>query len=154
MELFSCTAVLYMYWSDRGPPSNFPHIRHLDTKHSPYYPQSTRTAEATVKSMKKIFKAAWNGRFLDNEKLCKALLQTVTFHLQEMGLSPAQKLLRCPIQDTIQIICLWVETQCSRSRKQGGRHSTSRQRCEILTIWTTDCSLQAARVSISDTKAC
>ena len=38
---------------------------------SPRYPQSNGKAEATVKSMKKIIRAAWRGRSLDENKLAR-----------------------------------------------------------------------------------
>ena len=38
-------------------------------------PQSNGKAEATVKAMKKIIRAAWKGRFLDKTALCQALIQ-------------------------------------------------------------------------------
>ena len=44
---------------------------------SPHYLQSNGKAEVTVKSMKKILWAVWNRRYLDGDKLCKALLQSL-----------------------------------------------------------------------------
>ena len=51
--------------------------------------------------MKKIIRAAWNGRFLDDKRLCKALLQYRNTPSAKDGLSPAQKLFGHPVQDTI-----------------------------------------------------
>jgi len=51
--------------------------------------------------MKKIIRAAWNGRFLDDEKLCKALLQYCNTSYARDGLSPAQKHFGHPVQDTL-----------------------------------------------------
>ena len=67
----------------------------------PHYPQSNGKAEATVKSMKKIIRAAWNGRYLDGDKLCRALLQYRNTPSVKDGLSPAHKLFGRPIQDTL-----------------------------------------------------
>ena len=61
-ELFSCTAVLDVFWSDGGPNfishqfQNF--STHWGFRHqvsSPHYPQSNGEAEATVKAMKNSF---------------------------------------------------------------------------------------------------
>ena len=64
---------------------------------SPYYPQSNGKAEVAVKSMKKIIRAAWNGRHLDE----KALLQYRNTPSRRDRLSPAQKLYGHPVQDTL-----------------------------------------------------
>jgi len=47
---------------------------------SPYYPKSNGKGEATVKSMKKIICAAWNSRYLDGDKLYRALQYAVLKH--------------------------------------------------------------------------
>ena len=81
-KLFACTAVPNTLWSDGGPQfsSNQFHQFAAQWKFqhkmsSPHYPQSNGKAEATVKSMKKIIRTAWNGRYLSGDKLCRALLQ-------------------------------------------------------------------------------
>ena len=51
--------------------------------------------------MKKIIRAAWNGRFLNDEKLCMALLQYRNTPSSRDGLSPAQKLFGHPMQDLL-----------------------------------------------------
>ena len=51
--------------------------------------------------MKKIIHAAWNGRYLEEELLCRALLQYQNTPSVKDGLSPAQKLYVHPIQDVI-----------------------------------------------------
>ena len=71
------------------------------TTSSPRYPQSNGKAEATVKSMKKIIRAAWSGRHLDDDKLTRALLQYRNTPSRKDGQSPAQKLFGHPIQDTL-----------------------------------------------------
>jgi len=68
---------------------------------SPHYPQSNGRAEAAVKSMKKLIRTAWNGRFLDANKLCKSLQQYCNTPSRKDGRSPAQKLYGHPIQDTL-----------------------------------------------------
>ena len=81
-ELFSRTAVPDIFWSDNGPQFTSKEFRsfahqwgfHHQTS-TPYYPQSNGRAEATIKSMKQIIRAAWNGRYMNEEKLCRALLQ-------------------------------------------------------------------------------
>ena len=67
---------------------------------TPHYPQSNGKAEATVKSMKKIISMCWNGQALDNNQLCRALLQYRNTPSRKDGLSPAQKLYGRPVQDT------------------------------------------------------
>ena len=68
---------------------------------SPHYPQSNGKAEATVKSMKKLIAAAWSGRSLDLDKLCRSLLQYRNMPSKRDGRSPAQKLFGTPLQDTL-----------------------------------------------------
>ena len=79
--LFSQTAVPDVLWSDGGPQftaKNFQTFADrwgfIYRRSTPHYPQSNGKAESAVKSMKKIIRAAWNGRNLDEEKLCRALL--------------------------------------------------------------------------------
>jgi len=107
-ELFSRTAIPDQLWSDRGPQftakafQEFARewgFQHLMS--SPHYPQSNGRAEAAVKSMKKLIRAAWNGRFLDTNKLCRSLLQYRNTPSRKDGRSPAQKLYGHPIQDTL-----------------------------------------------------
>ena len=54
-----------------------------------------------MKSMKRIIQAAWNGRYLDEEKLYRPLLQYRNTPSKKDGLSPAQKLYGRPVQDTL-----------------------------------------------------
>ena len=68
---------------------------------SPHYPKSNGKAEAIIKSMKKIICTYCNGRYLDGDKLCRALLQYRTTPSVKDELSPAQKLFGHPIQDTL-----------------------------------------------------
>ena len=49
--------------------------------------------------MKKIIRTSWNGRHLDEDKLCRALLQYRNTPSHKDGLSPAQKLYGRPVQD-------------------------------------------------------
>ena len=65
----------------------------------PHYPQSNGRAEAAVKSIKRTIRAAWNGRCINEEKLCRALLQYRNTPPRKDGLSTAQKLYGVPIQD-------------------------------------------------------
>ena len=102
------TVVLDLLWSDRGPQFTSKKFQDFAVqwgfKHqvsSPHYPHSNGKAEAMVKSMKKIIHTAWNGRYLDGDKLCTALLQYRNTPSSRDGLSPAQKLFGCPVQDTL-----------------------------------------------------
>ena len=51
--------------------------------------------------MKKIIYTSWNGRSLDHNKFCRALLQYRNTPSRKDGLSPAQKLYGHPVQDTL-----------------------------------------------------
>ena len=51
--------------------------------------------------MKKLIRAVWTGRYLDDSKLVRALLQYRNTPSRKDGLSPAQKLYGHPIQDTL-----------------------------------------------------
>ena len=68
---------------------------------TPHYPQSNGRVETAVKSMKRIIRAAWNGRCINEEKLCRALLQYRNTPSKKDGLLPAQKLYGHPIQDVL-----------------------------------------------------
>ena len=75
-KIFAQTAVPDVLWTDRGPQF-MAHQFQLFAKQwgfrhctsTPYYPQSNGKAEATIKSMKKIIRTAWNGRQLDEDTL-------------------------------------------------------------------------------------
>ena len=107
-ELISRTAVPDIFWSDGGPQFTSKQFREFAAQwgftcrtSSPYYPQSNGKAEATVKSMKRLIRSAWNGRYLDDEILCQALLQYRNTPSRRDGKSPAQKLYGHPVQDTL-----------------------------------------------------
>ena len=51
--------------------------------------------------MKKIIRGAWNKRFLDEDRMCKALLEYRNTPSARDGLSPAQKLFGHPMEDTL-----------------------------------------------------
>ena len=51
--------------------------------------------------MKKLIRASWTGRTLDEDKLCKALLQYRNAPFRKDGASPAQKLFGHPVQDSL-----------------------------------------------------
>lgn len=86
-------------WTDQGPQFTSKAFQDFSQqwsfKHvtfSPRYPQSNGKAEATVKSMKKLIRAAWNGRHLDENKLTRALLQYRNTPSRKDGRFPAVKL--------------------------------------------------------------
>ena len=102
---FCRTGVPDKFWSDGGPQftsrefKDFARqwgFRHATS--SPQYPQSNGKAEATVKSIKKLLRAAWTGRAINQNHLARALLQ---YRNTPSRLSPAQKLFGRPIQDTL-----------------------------------------------------
>ena len=51
--------------------------------------------------MKKLICTSWNGRCLDHENLCRALLQYRNTPTRKDGFSPAQKLFGHPVQDIL-----------------------------------------------------
>ena len=90
-----------------------------------HYPQSNGKAESAVKSMKKIIRAAWNGRNLDEEKLCRALLQYRNTPCRKDGLSPAQKLYRQPVQDMLPAHRRSFAPQWQRTTEDAERQAAS-----------------------------
>ena len=107
-SIFCRTAIPDILWSDGGPQFTAKAFQMFATqwgfthqKSSPRYPQSNGKVEATVKSMKKILAASWNNRQLNDNKLCRALLQYHNTPSRKDGLSPAQKLYGHPVQDTL-----------------------------------------------------
>jgi len=68
--------------------------------------------------MKKIIRAAWNGRCLNEEKLCRALMQYRNTPTRKDGLSPAQKLYCHPIQDLIPAQCSSFAPEWQRSDQE------------------------------------
>ena len=104
---FCRTAVLDIPWSDGGPQFTAKAFHTFSTlwgfthkTSSLRYPQINGKIEATVKSMKKILAASWDHRYLNDNELCRALLQYQNTPSRRDGLSPAQKLYCHPIQDT------------------------------------------------------
>ncbi len=81
-----------------SPPMLKSHSHKVST---PHYPQSNGKVEATVKSMKRIIRISWNGRSLNQDKFCRALLQYRNTPSRKDSLSPAQKLYGRPVQDII-----------------------------------------------------
>ena len=105
---FCRTGVPDTFWSDGGPQFTSREFKDFarqwgfrHTTSSPQYPQSNGKAEATVKSMKKLLRAAWTGRAINQNHLARALLQYRNTPSRKDGLSPAQKLFGRPIQDTL-----------------------------------------------------
>ena len=107
-QSFCRTGVPDILWSDEGPQfitklfQDFAKtwgFRHITS--SPTYPQSNGKVEATVKSMKKLFRSSWAGRYLDDDRLTRALLQYRNTPSRKDSLSPADKLFGKPIQDTL-----------------------------------------------------
>ena len=107
-QTFCRTAVHDVLWSDGGPQFTAHTFRIFSTQwgfthktSSPRYPQSNGKIEAMVKSMKKILAAVWDHGHLNEDTLCRALLQYRNTPSRKDGISPAQKLFGHPIQDTI-----------------------------------------------------
>ena len=67
----------------------------------PHYPQSNGMAESTIKSMKKLVKAAWRSKSMDQDAQSRSLLQYRNTSCRRDGRSPAQKLYGHPVQDSL-----------------------------------------------------
>ena len=107
-QAFCRTAIPDVIWSDCGPQFTSNKFKQfaqqwgfLHKTSSPYHPQSNGKIESTVKSMKRIIPTSWNGRSLDEDKVCRALLQYRNTPSWRDGLSPAQKLYGHPTQDIL-----------------------------------------------------
>ena len=107
-QSFCHTAIPDVLWSDGGPQFTAKCFQDFSKQwgfthqmSSPYHPQSNGKIEATVKSMKKILATSWDTRTLNENKLCRAILQYRNTPSCKDGLSPAQKLYGRPIQDTL-----------------------------------------------------
>ena len=107
-QSFCRTAVPDILWSDQGPQFTAHAFRNFARQwgfthntSSPRYPQSNGKVEATVKSMKKLLATSWERRCVNEDKLCRALLQYRNTPCRKDNTSPAQKLFGHPIQDTL-----------------------------------------------------
>ena len=107
-QSFCRTGIPDIFWTDEGPQFTSKVFHDFVTRwrfehktSTPRYPQSNGKIEATVKSMKKIIRGSWTGRLLDDDKLCRALLQYRNTPSRKDGASPAQKLYGHPIQDAL-----------------------------------------------------
>ena len=105
-EIFRRTAIPNIVWSDNGLQFRSQKFQEflkdwgiLHLTRSPWYPQSNRKAEATVKLMKKIIQSSMKNSQIDEDKLLTALLQYRNTPNKRDGFSPAQKLFGHPIQD-------------------------------------------------------
>ena len=133
-EIFCQTAVPDVLWTDGGPQftskmfQEFLHQWGVTHKRStPHYPQSNGKAEATVKAMKKILRAAWKGRFLDKTTLCQAMIQYRNTPSGRDRLSPAQKLYGHPIQDNLPIYQRAFAPEWQQSREETEKHTQQSQ---------------------------
>ena len=107
-QAFCRTAIPDVIWSDCGPQFTSNKFKQfaqqwgfLHKTSSPYHLQSNGKIESTIKSMKRIIRTSWNGRSLDEDKFCRALLQYRNTPSRRDGLSPAQKLYGHPTQDIL-----------------------------------------------------
>ena len=81
--------------------------------------------------MKKIIRASWNGRYLEEDRLCRAPLQYRNTPSAKDGQSPAQKLYRHPVQDTIpahgwSLDSTWQHSKEKAKDKAGEGHKVLR----------------------------
>ena len=131
---FCRTGVPDKLWSDQGPQFSSKafqdFLQQWGVEHvtsSPRYPQSNGKAEATVKSMKKLIKASWNGRTMDDDKLTQALLQYRNTPSRKDRMSPAQKLFGHPIQDTLPAHRKAFLPEWQRSSADAEKHAKASQ---------------------------
>ena len=91
LDLFCRVAVPDIIWSDGGSQftsSRFQaFLKDWGVCHnisSPHSPQSNEKAESTIKSMKKLIKAAWRRRSIDQDVLSRSSCSTGTHPVEEM----------------------------------------------------------------------
>ena len=126
------TRYLLVRW---GPPVHFQVIQDFSIQWVFSYqmasPLSTQQWKGWgyCKAMKKIIHATWNGGFFD-EKLYKVLLQYRNTPSTRGRLSPAQKLFRHPIQDTIPAHSRSFTSEARQCR------SGKQKRIDIVCLWT------------------
>ena len=130
-QCFCRTAVPDILWSDGGPQFTSKCFHDFSRQwgfihkvSSPYYPQSNGKVEAMVKSMKKLIATSWNKRSLNEDALCRALLQYRNTPSRKDGLSLAQKLLilvhQCKTHSQL-TTALFYHVGKKQSRKQKHR---------------------------------
>ena len=126
-QSFCRTGVPDTLWSDQRPQFTSKQFQDFASQwgfqhrtSSPRYPQSNGKIEATVKSMKKLIKTSWNVHSLEEEKLARALLQYCNTPSCKDGLSPAQKLLGQPIQDTLPAHRRAISSDWQRAYRDSG----------------------------------
>ena len=103
-EIFTQTAVPDLCGQTEAPSlwlTNFSRLQSSGDLCTACPPQSNGKAEPVVKSMKKLIRTAWNGRYLVEDTLCQALMQYRNTPSRKDGVSPAQKLYGHPVQDTL-----------------------------------------------------
>ena len=103
-QSFCCTVIPETVWSDGGPQfkskkfNDFARQWGFTHKLSSHI---THKATGKQKPMKKLISTSWNGRQIDHDHLCQALLQYRNTPSCKDSLSPAQKLYGHPVQDTL-----------------------------------------------------
>jgi len=128
---FCRTAIPDIFWSDGGPQFTAKAFHTFAVQwgfthqtSSPRYPQSNGKIEATVKSMKKILAASWDHHHLNDNKLCRALLQYRNTPSRRDGLSPAQKLYGHPVQDTLPVHRRSFSPEWQRSSQEADQQAS------------------------------
>ena len=108
LDLFCHTAAPDIIWSDGGSQftsSRFQaFLKDWGVSHnisSPHYHHSNGKAESTIKSMKKLIKAAWRRRSVDQDILSRSLLQYRNTLCRRDGRSSAQMLYGHLVQDSL-----------------------------------------------------
>ena len=96
--VFCRTAAPDIIWSDGGPQFTSGKFQAFLKDWGVYHQRSNGKAEATIKSMKQLIKAAWKRSSFDKDSLARALRNTPC---RRDGMSPAQKLYGRPIQDSL-----------------------------------------------------
>ena len=91
---------------------------------TPRYPQSNGKIETTMKSMNKIIRSSWNGRHLDKDKLCCALLQYQNTPSHKDSLFLAQKLYSRPVQDMLLVHHRSFSDEWQQSAKKAEKAAT------------------------------
>ena len=106
-------------------PNNSTGFQH-DGDSDTVYHLTTPKAMGRPKQQSRIIRASWNGRYLEEDRLCRALLQYKNTPSAKDGQSPAQKLYGHPVQDTIPAHGWSLDSTWQHSKEEATRYYNQR----------------------------